>query len=58
MNTTEFLTVTSAVAPDRAAIVFEGHRYGYGELAERVNRLANALQGLGYRRVTASPWWK
>ena len=50
MNTTEFLTVTAAVVPDRVAIVFEGHRYNYGELAERSNRLANALAGLGVKK--------
>ena len=47
MNTTEFLTITSAVVPDRTATIFEGHRQSYGELQERVIRLANALADLG-----------
>lgn len=29
------------------ALVFEGQRYTYGELGERINRLSNALLGLG-----------
>ena len=47
MNTTEFLTVTAAIVPDREAIVFEDKRITFGELADRVNRLANALADLG-----------
>jgi acyl-CoA synthetase (AMP-forming)/AMP-acid ligase II len=47
MNTTEFLVITSAICPDRAAISFEGKKYTFAELSERVNRLANALLGLG-----------
>jgi len=47
MNTTEFLMITSAICPDRAGIIFEGKRYTFADLSERVNRLANALLGLG-----------
>jgi len=47
MNTPEFLMVTSAIAPDRTAIVFEETRYSYMELSERSNRLANALTDMG-----------
>jgi len=47
MNTTEFLMITSSIVPDRPAITFEGKKYTYAELSERVNRLANALAGLG-----------
>ncbi|MBF8299405.1 MAG: Long-chain-fatty-acid--CoA ligase FadD13 [Dehalococcoidia bacterium] len=50
MNTGEFLTVTAAVVPDRIAIVFEGHRYSYAEVADRSNRLANALLTLGVHK--------
>lgn len=50
MKTTEFLMVTSAIAPDRAAIVFEGRGYTFAELNERSNRLANALSGMGVRK--------
>ena len=47
MNTTEFLTVTSAIVPDRLAMIFEDKRYTFEELQNRVNRLANALADLG-----------
>jgi len=47
MNTTEFLNITSLIAPDRTAIVFDGKRISYSELSERVNRLANGLADLG-----------
>ena len=47
MNTTEFLTISSAIVPDRDAIIFDDKRITFGELAERVNRLANAMADLG-----------
>ena len=47
MNTTDFLTITGAICPDRTAVVFEGKKFTFAELTERVNRLANALQGMG-----------
>ena len=47
MNTTELLTITSAIVPEREAIVFDGIRMSFGELADRVNRLTNALGELG-----------
>ena len=47
MNTTEFLTIANAIVPDRTAVVFEGRRYTYEDLQERVSRLANALSDLG-----------
>jgi len=50
MNTTEFLTIASAICPDKEAIVFEGNRYTFGQLNERVNRLANALMGMGVEK--------
>lgn len=49
MNTTEFLTITSAVCPDRTAVIFEGKRFSFNELNDRANRLANALAGLGIK---------
>jgi long-chain acyl-CoA synthetase len=33
--------------PDRTAVVFEGTRYTYSELNDRINRCAHALLGLG-----------
>ncbi len=50
MNTAEFLTISSAVVPDREALVGDGRRITYMEMAARVNRLASALQGLGIGR--------
>ena len=47
MNTSEFLMIAGAIVPDRAAVVFDGRRFSFEELAERVNRLANAMSGLG-----------
>ncbi len=53
MNTAEFLTISSAVVPDREALVCGDSRVTYAEMASRVNRLANALQSLGVQRGTA-----
>ena len=36
--------------PDKTVIVFEGRYLNYKELNERVNCLANALMGLGYKK--------
>ena len=47
MNTTQFLMITNAIVPDRTVTIFEGRHRSYGELQERVNRLANALADLG-----------
>ena len=47
MNTSECLTIACAIVPDRTAVVYEGKRFSYEQLQERVNRLANALSGLG-----------
>src|SRR4030042_1698618 len=47
MNTLDFLSISSAICPDRECVVFEGKRYTYSEVNERSNRLANALLGLG-----------
>lgn len=47
MNTTEFLTISSAVVPEREAVIFDKLRITYLELSERVNQLANALSELG-----------
>jgi len=49
MNPAEFLTISSAVVPDREALVSGdgGTRISYLEMASQVNRLTNALAGLG-----------
>jgi len=50
MNTSEFLSISSAICPERPAIIFENKRYTFSQLAERVNRLANALANLGVKK--------
>ena len=50
MNTTEFLSIASAIVPERTAIVFEGQRITYADLQHRMNRLANAMADLGVGR--------
>lgn len=50
MNTAEFLQISSYSVPDRTAVVSGATRLTYIELADRVTRLANALQGLGVVR--------
>ncbi|HXH22632.1 MAG TPA: long-chain-fatty-acid--CoA ligase [Dehalococcoidia bacterium] len=49
MNPAEFLTISSAVVPDREALIAAdgSKRITYIEMADRVNRLANALQAMG-----------
>ncbi|MFC1992082.1 class I adenylate-forming enzyme family protein [Chloroflexota bacterium] len=50
MNTAEFLSIASAICPEKGAIVFEDNRYTFSQLNERVNRLANALLKLGVQK--------
>jgi acyl-CoA synthetase (AMP-forming)/AMP-acid ligase II len=47
---TEFLDLSAMLVPDRTAIAFEGKRYSYAELKERVNRLADSLSRLGLKK--------
>ena len=50
MNTTDFLSIATAICPDRDAIVFEGKRFTYSGISERINRLSNALTKLGVKK--------
>jgi acyl-CoA synthetase (AMP-forming)/AMP-acid ligase II len=50
MNTTDFLSISAAICPDRDAIVFEGKRITYSQINQRVNKLANALIRLGVKK--------
>lgn len=50
MNTTDFLSIASSICPDRDCIVFEGKRWTFHQVSERVSRLANGLSGLGVKR--------
>ncbi|HEY7269733.1 MAG TPA: long-chain-fatty-acid--CoA ligase [Dehalococcoidia bacterium] len=49
MNPAEFLTISSAVVPDREALIAGdgSKRITYEQMASRVNRIANALLGMG-----------
>jgi acyl-CoA synthetase (AMP-forming)/AMP-acid ligase II len=47
MIVTEFLDLAAMLVPERTAIAFEGKRYSYAQLKERVNRLADSLNRLG-----------
>jgi len=46
----DMFTRNRRLFPDRLAIIFEGKRLTWTEFEERVNRLANALVGLGAKR--------
>jgi acyl-CoA synthetase (AMP-forming)/AMP-acid ligase II len=50
MNTTDFLTISNAICPDRELMVFEGERWTFEQSNERINRLANALTELGLKK--------
>ncbi len=50
MNTTDFLTISSAICPDRPLLVFEGRKWTFEQVADRINRLANALTEQGLQK--------
>jgi len=50
MNTLDFLSISSAICPDRDCVVFEGKRYTFSQVNDRSNRLANALASLGIKK--------
>lgn len=50
MNTTEFLSIASAIVPDRTAVIFEGERFTFDQLSSRVNQLANAFENIGIKQ--------
>jgi acyl-CoA synthetase (AMP-forming)/AMP-acid ligase II len=50
MNTTDFLSIASAICPDRDALVFEKMRQTYERTNERVNMFGNALINLGVKK--------
>ena len=50
MNTTDFLSIANAICPDRAMMVFDGKRWPYAQVNERINRLADALIKLGIKK--------
>ena len=50
MNTSNFVSIPAMMFPDQEILVFENQRRTYGELWERIQRLANALEAVGVRR--------
>ncbi|MCG7851084.1 MAG: AMP-binding protein, partial [Methanosarcinaceae archaeon] len=50
MNTNDFLSIATAICPDRDFLVFEGQRRSFAETNERVNRLAHALRKVGIQQ--------
>ena len=50
MNTTDFLSIGSAICPDRDLIIFDHQRWTFSQTSERVNRLAHALAKLGIKK--------
>lgn len=47
MNTANFLSIPASLFPDEEILVFEGTRLTYGQVLERVRRLASSLRALG-----------
>ena len=47
MRTSEFLTISGAIVPDRDAVIFDDEHVSFEDLQGRVNRLANALAEKG-----------
>jgi acyl-CoA synthetase (AMP-forming)/AMP-acid ligase II len=50
MNTTDFLSIANAICPDRDCIVFEGKRWTYAQVNERINQLGNLLIQKGIKK--------
>ncbi len=44
------MSIGTAICPDRDLIVFEGKRWTYSQTSDKVNRLANAMNGLGLKK--------
>ena len=54
MNTTDFLTISTAICPERDAMVFEGKRFTYSQISQRVNETRVRFGGCqGHRKETA-----
>ncbi len=50
MNIGEGLTLNAINYPNKTALVFEGRSVTYAEMNRRVNRLANAVTGMGVKK--------
>ena len=47
MNTANFVSIPATIFADQEILVFEGQRWSYGELWERVQKIANVLRDIG-----------
>jgi acyl-CoA synthetase (AMP-forming)/AMP-acid ligase II len=45
VNTTDFLSIATAICPERDCVVFEGKRYTYATINDRVNQVTHVLNG-------------
>jgi acyl-CoA synthetase (AMP-forming)/AMP-acid ligase II len=50
MNIGKLITRHALYRPEHTAVIFENHRLTYRQFNQRVNRLANALLGLGLKK--------
>jgi long-chain acyl-CoA synthetase len=50
MNTASFLSIPASMFPDQEILVFGERRFTYGQMQDRVRRLASALRARGIRR--------
>ena len=50
MNTTDIIDIAHAICPDREMMVFEGKRWSYHQVSERINRLSYGLRQLGVKK--------
>ena len=50
MNTSNFVSIPATMFEDQEILVFDQHRLTYGQLWQNIQRLANALRGLGVDR--------
>jgi len=50
MNTFDFLDIANMICPERDGVIFEGKRFTYGELYQRVTKLAHALRDMGIKK--------
>jgi acyl-CoA synthetase (AMP-forming)/AMP-acid ligase II len=50
MNTTDFLSIATAICPDRDFIVFNDKKWTFMQTHEKINKLANGLISLGVEK--------
>ena len=47
MNTANFISIPATIFPDQEILVFDGRRWTYGQLWQRVQQIGNALRSIG-----------